>query len=305
MQVHFGLGALCAEWQQSVLCVGTFDGVHLGHREVIRTAVREAKRREQPCVLVTFDRHPAAILSPENKPPCLSTLEQNLAIFQSLGVSVAVILAFDKELSECSAADFLGEILIARLKATSIVIGHDFAMGHNRVGNPEWLRGRIETTVAPAFEVEGARVSSSAIRRLVSVGDVRQAAKLLDRPYEISGVVVKGLQLGRTLGYPTANIGRSYDQAFPANGVYAGRFTALGQSFMAAVAIGVRPAIGGTDKILEAYLLDYHGGNLYGSSCRLTLETRLRDERDFPDLESLSQQIGEDVQQVRRLLTSS
>jgi riboflavin kinase/FMN adenylyltransferase len=304
MQVHFGLGALHAEWPQSVLCIGTFDGVHLGHREVIRTAVAQARQRELPCILVTFDRHPAAILAPERKPPSLSTLELNLSIFESLGVSIAVILPFDEALSACSAEDFLNQILVRGLRAGSLVIGHDFAMGHDRVGNPEWLKEHVETVVVPAFEIEGKRVSSSTIRTLVKEGRVAEAAKLLGRAYEVSGVVVKGQQLGRKLGFPTANIGRSYDLVMPSDGVYAGTFMVGGRSYVAAIGIGVRPAVGGTERTVEAYLLDYQGPDLYGQACRLTIQDRLREERNFPSLEALTDQMDKDVQQVRTLAAS-
>ena len=184
------------------------------------------------------------------------------------------------------------------------MIGHDFAMGHNREGDAAWLRGRIETTVVPPFEIGGHRVSSSVIRRFVSSGDVKSASELLGRPYEISGVVVKGQQLGRQLGWPTANIARSYDQAVPGDGVYAGNFFLGGDRHLAAVGIGMRPAVGGTSRTIEAYLLDYQGGEFYGQACRLAVLERLREEQDFPTLEALSQQIGRDVQQVRQMATS-
>jgi riboflavin kinase/FMN adenylyltransferase len=304
MQVHFGLGALCAEWPESVVCVGTFDGVHRGHRQVIGKAVGEARDREMPCVLVTFDRHPAAVLAPDRCPFALSSLEQNIRIFESLGVSVSVILPFDEALSQLSAETFLDTILISRLKAGSVVIGHDFAMGHNREGDANWLAGHIETTVVAPYTIDGRRVSSSEIRELVKKGEVEAAATLLGRSYELSGVVVQGQKLGRQLGYPTANIARSMEQLLPGDGIYAGTFSFQSGAYNAAISIGLRPAVGGSTRTVEAYLLDYPGDSLYGCPCHLGFTQRIREECDFESLEALSEQIALDVQQVRTMATS-
>lgn len=304
MQVHFGLGSLIAEWSSSVVCVGTFDGVHRGHQQVIGAAVRESRDRGVPCILVTFDRHPAAVLAPERLPGALSSLDQNLEQFASLGVSISLILPFDEALSQLTAQAFLDSILIGKLRASSVVVGYDFAMGHNREGDTKWLAERIATTVLPPFEVEGRRVHSSEIRALVKQGGVEAAGVLLGRPYELCGVVVRGHQLGRQIGYPTANIGRSMSQLLPADGIYGGRFWFLGGVFDAAISVGVRPAIGGGDRTVEAYLLDYPGDDLYGRSCRLSFNHLIREERNFESLEALSEQIAADVQQVRHLATS-
>jgi len=225
MQVHFGVGLLRAEWRKSVACVGTFDGVHLGHQAVIREAISQAQDKELPCVLVTFDRHPAAILAPARCPKSLAGLQENLEVFRELGVSATVVLPFDAELSRMSAERFLREILIGAVRASSLVVGHDFAMGNGREGNTDWLASRLPTTVVKPFEIDGVRVSSSAIRRMVSEGQVEDAARLLGRPFALSGVVVGGQKLGRQLGFPTANIARSFDQAVPAQGIYAGWLT--------------------------------------------------------------------------------
>ncbi len=304
MQVHFGLGGLRAEWPRAVACVGTFDGVHLGHRAVIGAAVKEARNRDLPCALVTFDRHPNAVLAPERLPQSLSTLDQNLEMFSALGVTIAVILPFDVELSRRTASEFLQGILIDRLRTCAVVVGHDFAMGHDREGDPRWLAERIATTIVPPFELDGHRVSSSEIRQHVREGSMETASRLLGRHFELSGVVVQGNRLGREIGYPTANIARSADQVVPADGVYAGSFACQAGRFVAAISIGVRPAVGGTDRTVEAYLLDYGGGSLYGLSCRLAVTRRIREERNFASLEDLAKQIEDDVQQVRTSTTS-
>jgi riboflavin kinase/FMN adenylyltransferase len=176
-------------------------------------------------------------------------------------------------------------------------------MGNGREGDTEWLQQRIPTTVMPPFEIDGHRVSSSEIRGAVSSGDVEHASKLLGRPFAVSGIVVAGQKLGRELGYPTANMARSFDQVLPSDGVYAGWFDCDYGRFKAATSIGTRPAVGGGLRTIEPYLLDYPGTSLYGMSARLELVKRLRDELNFPDLEALKQQIKADVHQVASTLS--
>jgi len=302
MQVHFGVGLLRAEWRKAIACVGTFDGVHMGHQAVISEAVAQARRDELPCVLVTFDRHPAAILAPSRCPKTVAGLQENLQVFERLGASATVVLPFDAELSRMSAERFLREILIGAIKASSIVVGHDFAMGNGREGTADWLAARVPTSVVPPFEIDGVRVSSSAIRKAVSEGRMPDAARLLGRPFALSGVVVGGQKLGRQLGFPTANIARSFDQVMPADGIYAGWLSVSQGRYKAAVSIGVRPAVGGSDRSVEAYLLDYPGDSLYGMSVKLELVLRLREERNFPTLEELVCQIERDVEETRQKL---
>ena len=299
MTVLSGLGALRAEWPRAVACVGTFDGVHRGHRAVIAEAARQAREAELPLVLATFDRHPAAVLAPERCPRTIAPLEENLREFAGLGAAVAVVLPFDAAMAAMPAASFLEDVVRGALRADRIVVGHDFAMGRGREGTAAWLEGRIPTTTVPPFVVDGARVSSSAIRRAVEAGDMAVAARLLGRPFALSGVIVGGQRLGRTLGYPTANLARTIDGVLPADGVYAARFHAPHGVFKAALAIGTRPAVGGGPRSVEAYLLDYDGASLYGAPCRIEVVARLREERDFPSLEALVEQMGRDVREVR------
>ena len=303
MQVHFGTELLHAEWNSAIACVGTFDGVHLGHQTLIRVAVKRALARELPSVVVTFDRHPAAILAPHKCPKAVASLETNLGQFKQLGVAVAVVLPFDLALSQMHATDFLESVLVRGVKASELVVGHDFAMGKDREGTTEWLSERIPTDVVPKFEVDGVRVSSSAIRSAVSEGDLEGAAKFLGRPFSVSGVVVGGQKLGRQLGYPTANVARSFDQILPAHGVYVGEMETPFGTFQAAASIGTRPAVGGIHRTIEAYLLDYPGDSLYGAHVRLDLHKRLRPEMNFANLEGLVDQIDQDVHDVRAYLT--
>jgi riboflavin kinase/FMN adenylyltransferase len=303
MQVHFGLGLLRAEWSESSVCIGTFDGVHLGHRFLISHAVREARASELPAILVTFDRHPAAVLAPERCPQAISSLYQNLAAFESLGVAVAVILEFDRALSQTTAEDFLQQFVIDKLRAAEMVIGHDFAFGKGRQGTPEWLQGRIKTHGVPPFAFEGQRVSSSEIRQAIVEGRMEDASRRLGRPFEVTGVVITGQKLGRSLGFPTINIARSFDQVTPADGVYSGVCRTPFGAYKAAINIGLRPAVGGSSRTIEAHLLDYTGETLYGCAVSLGIHSRLREERRFPSLVALGEQMARDVEEVRRCVS--
>jgi riboflavin kinase / FMN adenylyltransferase len=301
MQIHFGTELLQPEWTHCVACIGTFDGVHLGHQAVISKAVEEARARELPCMLITFDRHPASVVAPDRVPPAVATLGTNLREFQRMGAAATLVLPFTKELSQKTAEDFYQEILIGAAKATAVVVGHDFAFGHGRQGNTEWLRERIATVVVPPFEIEGERVSSSAIRAAISEGRVEDAARWLGRPFEVQGVVVGGQKLGRTLGYPTINLARTSAQVVPAHGIYSGSCETAHGDFAAAISVGVRPTVGGGERTIEAYLLDYPGESLYGRSVTLRWTHRLREERHFDSLHELQAQMAHDVAEVRRL----
>lgn len=299
MRVHFGLEQLQAEWQRAAGCLGTFDGVHLGHQAVISAAVAAARSEAMPSVVVTFDRHPAAVVAPERCPPVVATVGSNLRRFADLGVDIAVVLPFDRAMSQVSPEAFLADVLRGALRIDRMAIGHDFAFGHERAGTPAWLSEQLRTEIVPPLELDGARVSSTAIRQAVADGRVEEAARLLGQPFGVEGVVVEGQRLGRTLGYPTVNLARSSPQVSPADGVYAGRCETPFGSYQAAISVGLRPAVGGKDRTIEAYLLDYPGESLYGRALDLQLERRLREERSFESLDALTEQIARDVLAVR------
>jgi len=299
MQVHFGTELLHPEWSRSVACVGTFDGVHLGHREVISKAVALGREHEAPCCLVTFDRHPSAVLAPERKPAPIASIAQNLREFDKLGVAVALVLPFTYELSQTPAQTFFDLVLHEKLNAVEIVVGHDFAFGKGREGTPEWLATRAPTQVTPPFEVDGHRVSSSAIRLAIGNGDVAAANRLLGRAWSMTGVVVPGQKLGRELGFPTINLARSFDQILPKDGIYDGECDTPFGRFRAAISVGMRPTVAGTHRTIEAYLLDYPGESLYGAAVELGFLGRLRDEERFDSLEALKNQMTLDIERVR------
>jgi len=336
LHIHFGLDHLVAEWPRALVCIGTFDGVHRGHQAVIGRSVAKARALGVPCVLVTFDRNPAAILAPHKAPKAIGSIEGNLAEFANLGVDVSLVLPFTRQLADTSAEEFYETVLRREVRAEAIVIGHDFAFGHDRIGTPDWLRERIDTEVVPAFLIDGRRVSSTDIRNAVAEGRVAEAAELLGRPFSIPGVVVHGEKIGRQLGYPTANIARSFDQVMPANGIYAGDLLITGdlprspqgsrpyadqpnqeqitndlprspqgsrpyagQLYRAAISIGVRPTFEGTTRTIEAFLLDYKGEDFYGRSVTLSLTQRIRDEQRFESVELLKEQMARDVEAAR------
>jgi riboflavin kinase/FMN adenylyltransferase len=302
MLVHFGTDLIEPEWEAADVCIGTFDGVHLGHQQVIKTAVEKARAGEKACVLVTFDRHPAAVLAPHKKPPAVATLSQNLAVFEHCQVPVCVVLHFDQALANVTADEFLTDLLVGKLRTNEVVVGHDFAMGKGRKGTGDWLSNRIATTIVPPFEIDGKRVSSSEVRRSVSQGDLENARKLLGRPFAVQGVVVPGQKLGRQLGFPTINLARSSHLVDPGNGIYAGMCATPSGLFQAAISVGVRPAVGGGPRTIEAFLLDYPGGDLYGHAVELRFHQRLREERDFPSVETLKDQMAKDVEEAARVL---
>ena len=302
MQIHFGVELLKPEWEKAVVCVGTFDGVHLGHQQVIKTAVDRAKELEIPVIVVTFDRHPAVILNPTKAPKAIASLKMNLEQLQIHGVGLTVVIPFNAWLSRMSADEFLHSILLERLRATCLVVGHDFAMGNGREGNTDWLLQHLETIIVPPFEIGGQRVSSSAIREAIGSGQLETANAQLGRGFEVQGFVDHGQKLGRELGFPTANIARSFDQVMPCDGVYASWFFVGGIKYKCALAIGTRPAVGGTERTIEAHLLDYPGDSLYGQHVRLRLEKYLRPEANFPSLEELKLPMFKDVEAVRTAL---
>lgn len=303
MLLHFGEDLLAAEWPGAVVCIGTFDGIHLGHQALIRRTVEVARAQQLVSVIVTFDRHPAAILAPDRVPPSINTLRQNLAQIEALAPSACVILEFNQELADCSAEQFFQKILINHLRAKAMVIGYDFAFGHNRIGNSDWLKQRIDCEVLDAVSVHGLKVSSSQIRKAVASADMDAASQLLGRPFQIQGVVIQGNQLGRTLGYPTANLARFSDQIVPPNGIYAGVARTQFGEFAAAVSIGVRPTFNGDSRSIEAYLLDYPGDSLYSQTIELDLHSKMRDELKFENIEDLKEQMAKDVILTRQLVS--
>ncbi len=271
------------------VAVGEFDGVHLGHREVI----------DGSDTVLTFEPHPLQVVRPEAAPKLLTSLDAKAELIASLGVQELVVIPFDDGFAHQSPNEFVDHILVARLQATRVSVGENFRFGHRAAGDPAMLRAdeRFETRVVPLVEVDGEIVSSSHIRALVLAGEVDLAARFLGAPFQIRGEVVTGDRRGRELGFPTANIVPDEALVCPGHGVYAAR----ADGGCAAVNVGVRPTFGtGRAVLVEAYLID-RDVDLYGQTLKIDFLTRLRGERRFESVQSLVEQMELDVVRTREL----
>lgn len=296
----------------SVVAIGSFDGVHLGHQAVIGTTIELVQELSQgradpgEVAALTFDPHPAKLLAPDLAPSLIATAQQRVRCLGEAGVGHVVLLPFDDELAAVSATDFIADVLVGRLGVAGVVVGFDFTFGRGGEGNTQLLvaegaRQDLQVRVVDPFHLDGLLVSSTKIREFILSGRVYGAMKLLGRPFQLSGEVVRGKARGRTLGFPTANVA-AVQEIRPANGVYAARARVGSELVDAAVSIGIVPTFeGGSDVTVEAYLLDFEG-DLYGQDLCLEFVKRLRPERRFDGPEALIAQITEDVKQVRDIL---
>jgi riboflavin kinase/FMN adenylyltransferase len=278
-----------AQQRPREVAIGTFDGVHVGHRKVVDGAD----------TVLTFDPHPLSVIHPEAAPKLIMPFEIKRDVIDGLGVDELVVIPFDQDFREIEAEEFCSRILIDTLGATRVRVGENFAFGKKARGNPEMLRGHseFETDVVPLVEVDGEVVSSTRIRAQVAAGDVEGAMRCLGAPFLLEGPVVEGDKRGRTLGFPTANVVPPEEFAYPGHGVYA----AFADGIPAAVNVGVRPTFEtGRGVLIESYLID-HEADLYGHTLRIAFIARLRGERRFPGVEELVAQMYRDVEDARRL----
>jgi riboflavin kinase / FMN adenylyltransferase len=278
-----------AEPRPRRLAVGEFDGVHLGHREVI--AGNDT--------VLTFEPHPLAVVRPEAAPKLLMSLAAKIERIEQLGVRELVVIPFDDTFAAQSPQEFIDDVLVGRLQATHVSVGENFRFGYRASGDPALLAGdgRFETRVVTLVEVDGEIVSSSHIRALVLAGDVEHAARFIGSPFQLRGQVVSGDRRGRTLGFPTANIVPDENLVCPGHGVYAAR----ADGSCAAVSVGVRPTFGtGRGVLVEAYLIDREV-DLYGEMLAIDFLARLRGERRFDTVDGLVEQMRRDVEATRRL----
>ncbi|MFL5820867.1 MAG: riboflavin biosynthesis protein RibF [Solirubrobacteraceae bacterium] len=269
------------------VAVGEFDGVHLGHREVIRGSD----------TVLTFDPHPVAVIHPEVAPKLLTSTAVKADLVASLGVEEMVVIHFDAAFAQLEPQEFIDQVLVGRLGALQVSVGENFRFGHRAEGDPDLLRAQdaFDTRVAPLVEFEGEIVSSSHVRGLVLAGDVEHATGFLGDPFQLRGTVVEGDRRGRDLGFPTANLVPDDRLVCPGHGVYA----CLANGRCAAVNVGVRPTFEtGRGVLVEAYIMDFDA-DLYGEELRLEFLTRLRGERRFPSIQALVEQMQRDVLQAR------
>jgi len=275
------------------VAVGTFDGVHVGHREVIRGCD----------TVLTFDPHPLSVVRPEAAPKLITPFTVKRDIIAGLGVDELVVIPFDDEFRTKTAEQFIDEVLVGKLSATEVSVGENFSFGKGAKGNVEMLRGRseFETRVAPLVEVDGEAVSSTQIRALVASGDVEKAARMLGGPFIVEGEVAHGDKRGRELGYPTANLVPDERFVHPGHGVYA----AWAHGHCAAVNVGVRPQFQtGRGLLIEAYLIGFDG-DLYGETLRVAFSKRLRGERRFESVDALVEQMGRDVTEAESVCSAA
>jgi riboflavin kinase/FMN adenylyltransferase len=300
----------------SVVTIGAYDGVHVGHRTVIAEVRRRADAEGLSTAVVTFDRHPASVVRPESAPRLLTDLDQKLELLAATGVDYCLVITFDEARSREPADDFVREVLAGCLAARVVVVGDDFHFGHERSGTVALLRsmGRdlgFEVDSRDLVDEEGhpagdaGKVSSTRIRRALVEGDLAAANAWLGRPHEVRGLVAEGAQRGRELGFPTANVSVPGDILLPADGIYAGWFErADGSVHAAAISLGRRPTfyVEAHASLLEAHLLDFTG-DLYGEHVKVRFESWLRGEERFDSAEALIAQIRRDCDDARRILT--
>jgi riboflavin kinase/FMN adenylyltransferase len=308
MRIIRGLDRYPADAAPSVVAQGTFDGVHLGHRAVIRTAVTRARALGVQAVVVTFDPHPVTVLRPAEAPAELLALDERLQRIGELGPDVVLVIPFTAEFSRVEAETFVRDVLVGLLQIREIVVGFNHAFGRGAAGTPALLRTLtgslgVQVHVIPPFSVDGVVVSSSSIRDALRRGDVAVAAALLGRAYAVRGVVARGAERGRTLGFPTANLPAALSLAL-ADGVYAGRAEWASGSAHAVINVGIRPTFEGAGRVIEAHVLDA-GPDLYGCELTLSFLARIRDEMRFPSVDSLRARIAEDVRVARALLADA
>jgi riboflavin kinase/FMN adenylyltransferase len=312
MEVIRDIAACPRPPEGTAVTIGVFDGVHLGHRHVIGEARRLAAELGARSAVVTFDRHPAAIVRPDSAPKLLTDLDQRLELLASTGIDFALVVHFDEERSHESAEDFVRRELVGCLRAKAVVVGADFHFGHHRRGDVALLRAM---GAEHGFEVDGLQlmasaaadaqvVSSTAIRTALGAGDLDAANRMLGRAHEVRGPVQRGDQRGRALGFPTANVGVPQEIQLPADGIYAGWYVRPdGTEVPAAISLGRRPTFYDDQpySLLEAHLLDFEG-DLYGEAARVRFVGWIRGEEKFGSVDALVAQIGADVARTRDLL---
>jgi riboflavin kinase/FMN adenylyltransferase len=309
------LEAVPSDWGRCVATVGVFDGVHRGHAEIIGRAVEVARERGLASVLITFEPHPSEVVRPGSHPPLLTTAERRAELVEALGIDVLLRLPFTAQFSRLTPSQFVHETLVADLHAAVVVVGENFRFGHRAAGDLNELQelGRTfgySTEGIPLLQDDGTVISATYVRSCVEAGDVAAAAQALGRPHRVDGLVERGDQRGRELGFPTANLHSDRYAAIPADGVYAGRVVRLdehghtvpgGDLGISAISVGTNPTFEGQQRRVEAFVLDF-SGDLYGTNLGVEFQHRLRGMERYDTIEALVEQMHADVAQTRQLL---
>jgi riboflavin kinase / FMN adenylyltransferase len=293
------------------ITIGTFDGVHMGHRSILQQVVKHAEETDGESILLTFEPHPRKIIFPDQPLKLLTPLDKKIALVQQTGIDHIVVVPFTKEFAALSAQEYIEDFLVKRFNPDTIIIGYDHHFGHDRTGNIELLKQYQSAHQYKVFEISAqlideAAVSSTKIRHALQHGKVEEADKMLGRPYDVSGIVSKGAQLGRTIGFPTANVvPTDGDKLIPANGVYA-ILASRGNSEEACkgmLNIGIRPTVSNDMQLhIEAHLFDFNE-DIYGETLELSIIGRLRDEQKFASLDALKEQLHNDKEDAMQLLS--
>jgi len=312
-----------SDWGRCVLTIGVFDGVHRGHAELIARAVKSARARGVPTVLMTFDPHPMEVVYPGSHPAQLTTLARRAELVEELGIDVFLVMPFTLDFMKLTPERYIHELLVERLHALDVVVGDNFTFGKKATGNVETLRKAGErlgfavesvSLVADQQQSEAVTFSSTYIRACVDAGDMVAAAEALGRVHRVEGVVVRGDGRGRGLGYPTANVAPPMHSAIPADGVYAAWFTVLGQGsgtgpvvpgerYPAAVSVGTNPTFSGRTRTVEAFVLDT-SADLYGQHVAVDFVARIRGQEKFGAIDDLIQAMGRDTEKARGILAA-
>jgi riboflavin kinase/FMN adenylyltransferase len=311
-----GLDEVPAAWGPSVVTIGVFDGVHRGHQRIVTTAAAAAAGLGLPLVVVTFDPHPAEVIRPGSHPRLLCTLRRRVDLLAELGAAAVCVLEFTVEFSGLGPDEFVRTVLADRLHARRVVVGENFRFGHRAAGDLALLaelgeKYDFRAEGVPLLAQDGVTVSSSAIRDLLAAGDVAGAARGLGRPHRVEGVVVRGDQRGRALGFPTANLETAEYTAIPADGVYAGWLASLDADgheagrgrWPAAISVGTNPTFDGRHRVVEAYALDRDDLDLYGVHVAVDFAARLRGMVRFDSVAALIAQMRLDIAETRALVT--
>jgi riboflavin kinase/FMN adenylyltransferase len=301
-----GYEAVPGGWGRSVVTIGVFDGVHLGHQEVIGYAVKQARELGLQSVVVTFDPHPAEVVRPGSHPAVLTEPGRQAELIEALGADALCVVPFTPDFSRLPPDAFVHDVLVEHLHAALVVVGENFRFGHRAAGDVALLerlghRFGFTVSVPPLVSTDNTVFSSTYIRACVAAGDVAAAAAALGRPHRLAGVVVRGDRRGQEIGFPTANLLHGRYAAVPADGIYAGWCHHRDQRHMAAISIGTNPTFSGRERRVESYLLDFDG-DLYGERIALDFVAHLREQRSYDAVEPLVAQIREDVAQTRRVL---
>ncbi len=304
MRVVRGLTSRPA-WSRCSVAIGTFDGLHLGHQALIRTAVETARAHGDHAVVLTFEPHPLELLSPGRAPLLLTLPDQREALMRDMGVTDLLIAEFDARMRDMAAADFVSSVLVNTLRARTVCVGEGFAYGRGREGSTATLASASRTQsfdlrVVPTVVVDGDTASSSRVRALLDCGNVEGAACVLGRPYAVPGIVERGEAVGRALGFPTANLRTDPRQLLPSDGVYATVVASGRRVHAGACSIGDRPTVGGTRRVFEVYLLGFDG-DLYDSQLEVRFVARLRGQQRYGSLDDLVVQMRKDVEETRRI----